>query len=83
MWSMYFWLYKSASLTLTSGSGSLKESTWDNTKHPTMAFPRSGHRKSHADQDQVTRGNVLFFLSCKAVSVIMRYVSDYVMTKSA
>lgn len=45
-----------------------------------MASPGSGHRKSQAHQDQVTRGNIPF-LHSNAVSVAVRYVKDFVMTK--
>lgn len=66
---------------MTSSSRSLKESTWDNSRHPGMAcFPGSGHGKSQSHQDKVTTGNVPF-LCGNAVSAVMRYVKDLVVTK--
>lgn len=76
MCSMQLWLYKSASLTLTSSSHSPEESTWYNSRHPMMAFVELGHSKSHADQDQVTPGYVPF-LHSNALSAVMRYVKDF------
>lgn len=66
---MELWLYKSASLTLTSSSRSLKESTLDNSRHPGMAcFTGSGRSKSQAHQDKVTPGNVPFSPRQRSVS---------------
>lgn len=80
MCSMKLWLYKSTSLPVTSASGSLEESTWDNSRHPEMAFNGSSHCKSLTDQDQVSRGNMFFFLLCgKVVSLVIRYDSDFVL----
>lgn len=80
MCSMQLRLYKSASVTLTSNRRSLEESTWDNSRHPMMAFPRSGRGKSQPHQDQVTSGNVPF-LHGNAMSAPVRHVKDFVMTK--
>ncbi|KAK1883833.1 Fibrocystin-L, partial [Dissostichus eleginoides] len=62
-------------------SPSLEESTWDNNRHPLLAFPGSGHRKSEADQDQVTHGSVPYLLHDYVASAVMSYVKDFFMTK--
>lgn len=80
MCSMLLRLYKSASLTLTSSSRSLEESTWDNSHTP--GWPSLGQVAVNLRliETKVTPRNDPF-LHGNAVSVVMRHVKDFVMTK--